>query len=82
MSGALASMEACIPALRRYAWALLRGRQDADDLVQDCLVRALDRLHTRREDVEPRLWLFAIMHNLFVSQLRRAQDPGQSRAAG
>lgn len=73
MSGVLAAMEACIPALRRYASALLRNRQDADDLVHDCLARALERLHTRREDVEMRVWLFAIMHNLFVSQLRKAK---------
>src|SRR5256885_10826635 len=66
-------MEACIPALRRYASALLSGRPDADDLVHDCLVRALERLHTRREDVAIRVWLFAIMHNLFISQLRKAK---------
>jgi RNA polymerase sigma-70 factor, ECF subfamily len=71
MSDVLADMEACIPALRRYASALLSGRQDADDLVHDCLVRALEHLHTRREDVEIRVWLFAIMHNLFISQLRK-----------
>jgi RNA polymerase sigma-70 factor, ECF subfamily len=73
MSSVLASLEACIPALRRYASALLRGRQDADDLVHDCLVRAIERLHTRRQDVEIRVWLFAILHNLFISQLRRAK---------
>ena len=73
MSAELASMEACIPALRRHASALLRGRQGADDLVHDCLVRALDRLHTRRDDIEMRVWLFAIMHNVFVSQVRRAK---------
>jgi RNA polymerase sigma-70 factor (ECF subfamily) len=71
MPGVLSDMEACIPALRRYASALLSGRQDADDLVHDCLVRALEHLHTRREDVEIRVWLFAIMHNLFISQLRK-----------
>ena len=38
MPGVLADMEACIPALRRYASALLSRRQDADDLVHDCLV--------------------------------------------
>ncbi len=69
----MAGMEACIPALRRYAWALLRDRQEADDLVHDCLLRALDRLHTRRSDAELRPWLFAIMHNLFVSRTRRAR---------
>lgn len=67
----LPQIEACIPALRRYAVALLRNRQDADDLVHDCLVRALDRLHTMRDDGDLRAWLFAIMHNLFASQRRR-----------
>jgi RNA polymerase sigma-70 factor, ECF subfamily len=71
--GSLTRIEACIPALRRYATALLRNREDADDLVHDCLVRALDKLHTRREDADVRAWLFAIMHNLFISQLRRAK---------
>ena len=73
----LTRIEACIPALRRYAGALLRNREDADDLVHDCLVRALDKLHTRREEADVRAWLFAIMHNLFISQLRRAKTrPG------
>jgi RNA polymerase sigma factor (sigma-70 family) len=67
----LGVMESCIPALRRYAGSLLRDRQDVDDLVHDCLVRALDRLHTRQGDGEMRPWLFAIMHNLFVSRIRR-----------
>jgi RNA polymerase sigma-70 factor (ECF subfamily) len=69
--GTLSSIEACIPALRRYAKALLRSSQDADDLVHDTLVRALDNLHARREHAEVRPWLFTIMHNLFVSQMRR-----------
>jgi RNA polymerase sigma-70 factor (ECF subfamily) len=80
MTGASVSeVEACIPALRRYAWALLRHREDADDLVHDCLVRAFDKLHTKREDTDTRAWMFAILHNLFVSQHRRrkvrAQEP-------
>jgi RNA polymerase sigma-70 factor, ECF subfamily len=74
VSGVLTRIEACIPALRRYAAALLRSRDDADDLVHDCLVRALDKLHTRRDDADIRAWLFAIMHNLFISQLRRAKS--------
>jgi RNA polymerase sigma-70 factor, ECF subfamily len=82
MSGTLSAMEACIPALRRYASALLGSRQDADDLVHDCLVRALERLHTRREDTEIRVWLFAIMHNLFISQLRKAKVRGRTEPLG
>ena len=67
----MAEMESCIPALRRYALSLLRDREEVDDLVHDCLVCALDQLHTRRENGELRPWLFAIMHNLFVSGVRR-----------
>jgi RNA polymerase sigma factor (sigma-70 family) len=73
MAGELASIEACIPALRRYATVLVRSPQDADDLVHDTLVRALDKLHARHDDAEVRPWLFAIMHNLFVSQMRWAK---------
>jgi RNA polymerase sigma factor (sigma-70 family) len=77
MASSLALMEECIPALRRYASALLRDRQEVDDLVHECLVRALDRLHTLRNDAEIRPWLFAIMHNLYVSRFRRKQTQGQ-----
>lgn len=67
----IGAVEGCIPALRRYAWSLLRSQDDADDLVHDCLVRALDKLHTKRGDAEMRAWLFTIMHNLFVSRHRQ-----------
>jgi RNA polymerase sigma-70 factor (ECF subfamily) len=67
----IASMvEPHIPALRRYAWALLRDDQSADDLVQDCLERAVSRWHLRRRDGNLRAWLFAILHNLFISSRR------------
>ncbi len=61
-----------IPALRRFAWALCRNGHDADDLVQDCLVRALDRWQMRRTDASLRAWLFAILHNGFVSVRRQS----------
>src|SRR3954454_9482256 len=78
----LARIEQCIPALRRYAWTLLRNRDDADDLVHDCLVRALEKLGTRRKDADVRAWLFTIMHNLFVSQHRRRKvRPGSEPLA-
>jgi RNA polymerase sigma-70 factor (ECF subfamily) len=63
-------VEPHIPALRRYAWALLRDDQAADDLVQDCLERAVGRWHLRRRDGNLRAWLFAILHNLFISSRR------------
>lgn len=66
-----------VPALRRYAVALLRDRTAADDLVQDCLERAISHWHRRRGEGEPRAWLFAILHNLAMTRLRRrASRPG------
>jgi RNA polymerase sigma-70 factor (ECF subfamily) len=67
----LTKLEENIPALRRYAWTLLRNQSDADDLVQDCLVRALDHMDQRTSENDMRPWLFSIMHNLCVSRWRR-----------
>lgn len=62
-----------IPRLRRYARALLRDRDAADDLVQDCLERALAKMDSWRTGENPRRWLFTIMHHLFVDQTRRVK---------
>lgn len=61
-----------LPRLRRYARALLRDAAEADDLVQDCLLRALDRRASWRHGESPRKWLFTILHNLHVDRLRSA----------
>ena len=61
-----------IPRLRRYARALLGERAAADDLVQDTLERAWTRSAQWREGSDLRAWLFGIMHNLRIDQLRRA----------
>jgi len=74
----LAQIEASIPALRRYAWALLRHRPDADDLVQDALLRALDHLDPMMGEDGVRAWLFTIARNLFVIRLRKARVRGVS----
>lgn len=60
-----------IPFLRRYARALLREGSLADDLVQDTLERAWNRLHLWQHGSNLRAWLFTIMHNVFVNQRRR-----------
>jgi RNA polymerase sigma-70 factor (ECF subfamily) len=81
----MAEIEASIPALRRYAWSLLRNGHDADDLVQDCLARALDRLTTDAAIAAVRPWLFTIMHNLFISRwrtMRRRKEIVSSDAVG
>ena len=58
-----------IPNLRRYARALVGDRDAADDLVQDTLERAVRKFHLWRPG-DLRAWLFSIMHNVFVNQLK------------
>jgi len=48
----------------------------ADDLVQDCLARALGKLHLWQEGTDLRAWLFTILHNQYVNQVRRAVREG------
>lgn len=67
----LDEVEAAIPALRRYAHALLRDRDAAEDLVQDCLERALTRRGLWRGDGPLRPWLFRILLNRFRDGHRR-----------
>jgi RNA polymerase sigma-70 factor (ECF subfamily) len=62
-------IEASIPALRRYARALTRSSETADDLVQDTLVRALRSEHLFHGG-EIRSWLFTILTNLNRNRLR------------
>ena len=73
-------IEPHIPALRRYAFALLRDRDRADDLVQDTLERALSRWLLRRADGDVRAWLFTILRNLHVSAWRRDRRHGAALA--
>ncbi len=60
-----------LPRLRRYARALVGAHAAADDLVQDTLERAWTRAAQWRPGSDLRAWLFGIMHNLRVDQLRR-----------
>lgn len=60
-----------IPHLRRFAMALCRNRETADDLVQDCLLRAMERQTAFRHGTNLRAWLFTILHNIFVDNVRR-----------
>jgi RNA polymerase sigma-70 factor (ECF subfamily) len=61
-----------IPRLRRYARALTREPSRADDLVQSCLVRALAKQHLWQAGTDLRAWLFTVLHNQHVNDLRRA----------
>lgn len=76
MKDLLLQLEPLIPALRRYARALVRNRANADDLVQDCLERAVSRWYQRR-DGDARAWLFTILHNLAINQFRQSASRGR-----
>jgi RNA polymerase sigma factor (sigma-70 family) len=60
-----------LPRLRRYARALTGEHAAADDLVQDTLERAWSRVSQWRPGSDLRAWLFGIMHNLRIDQMRR-----------
>ncbi len=65
-----------VPRLMRYACSLVRDRGLAEELVHDCVARALANLAGWRDGDNPRRWLFTIMHNLHVDRIRaKARAP-------
>ena len=74
----LDQLEACVPALRRYARALTRSADLADDLVQDCLERAISRRGLFRPSGPIRAWLFTILLNLHRNALRASHRRGET----
>ena len=65
-------VETEIPRLRRYARALTRRADRADDLVQETLVRAIAKSDLWQAGTDIRAWLFTIIHNQHVNMVRRA----------
>jgi RNA polymerase sigma factor, sigma-70 family len=74
----LDQLETCVPALRRYARALTRNADLADDLVQDCLERAISRRGLFRPTGPVRAWLFTILLNLHRNALRASRRRGET----
>lgn len=69
-------LETKIPNLRRYARALTRDTWRADDLVQSCLVRAVAKQHLWQPGTDLRAWLFTILHNQYVNDVRCSAREG------
>ena len=65
------------PLLRAWALRAGLGDADADDLVQDTLVRAVAKQHLWQEGTNLRAWLFTLMHNQHVNDVRRNVRTGQ-----
>jgi RNA polymerase sigma-70 factor (ECF subfamily) len=69
-------IETQLPSLRRYARALTGDAWAADDLVQDTLERACAKWRLWAVGSDLRAWLFTLMHNLYLNQLRGMPPPG------
>ena len=65
-----------MPRLRRYARALTKDVARADDLLQDALARAVHKQHLWKPGTDMRAWLFTILHNAHVNQVRQAVREG------
>jgi RNA polymerase sigma-70 factor (ECF subfamily) len=70
-------IEAEIPRLRRYARALLHNPVGADDLVQETLLRALEKASLWQKGSNLRAWLFTMLHHLHVNQVRKSSRAGR-----
>ncbi len=68
-----------LPGLRRYARALVGNAAHADDLVQDCIERALRQADRLREQQRMAGWLRSILHNLYIDELRRKRSRGHEQ---
>lgn len=64
-------VEEQIPRLRRYARALTRQVDRADDLLQDTLLRAISKADLWQPGTNIRAWLFRVMHNQYINDVRR-----------
>lgn len=81
---ALDLIEDEIPTLRRFARSLTRDRDQADDLVQDCLLRAIENIEKWQPGTSMRAWLIVMLRNLFYNKMRRVKrerDSGEQLKA-
>jgi RNA polymerase sigma factor (sigma-70 family) len=69
----ISAMRAEIPRLRRFARYMTRDADYADDLVQECLTRAIANITSWQPGTNLRAWLFVILKNVFRNDKRRAQ---------
>ena len=58
-----------LAALRRYARALVRNADEAEDLVHDALIRAYEKKQSFRRGGNLRTWLLSILHNAHIDRL-------------
>jgi RNA polymerase sigma-70 factor (ECF subfamily) len=71
MTGFQGDLQMLLPDLTRFARVLTRNEDDAYDLVQDCVERALRKQELFQAGTSLKSWLFTLMRNIFISQKRR-----------
>jgi RNA polymerase sigma-70 factor (ECF subfamily) len=67
----VAALDEHFDGLYSYAMVLSRDRTEAEDLVQETCVRAIQAMETLRPDSNIKGWLFTILRNIWFNQLRR-----------
>lgn len=72
-----------IPALRAFARTFYRDADEADDLVQETLTKAIAKIHQFTEGTSMKSWLFTIMRNTFYTRIKiaRREAPGAADCA-
>ena len=65
-----------LPRLRRFALVLTGNQADADDLTQAGIERALERTHQYRPAYKLETWIYKIMQNMWIDQMRKAGRRG------
>lgn len=71
---------ALLPRLRRFAQSLTGSTDDANDLVQAAMERALKAMTTLDDDAKLDAWMFRIIRNLWIDGLRRRRSEGPHEA--
>lgn len=64
-------LERLLPECRAYARSICLTREDAEDLVQDAMLRALRTNHKPLKIAELRPWLFRVIRNLYNDEIRK-----------
>jgi RNA polymerase sigma-70 factor (ECF subfamily) len=62
-----------LPALRRFAFTFCRNQNDAENLAQETVMKALGAIHLFQPGTNLKSWLFTIMRNQFSTQYQRSK---------
>jgi RNA polymerase sigma-70 factor (ECF subfamily) len=66
-----------LPRLWAFAFRISRNKYDAEELVQRACVRGLERAHQLLPDTSPLHWMFAVIHSIWLNELRSRKIRGR-----